>query len=58
MGTDRLSEAYELLKKCEVLAENNKHGQAMTFNNLACFYRRTGKLRTAHIFLERALEIE
>lgn len=30
----------------------------MTFNNLACFYRRTGKLRTAHIFLERALAIE
>merc|ERR1719265_445060 len=31
---------------------------AITLNNLACFYRRTGKLRTALTFLERALDIE
>jgi len=27
-------------------------------NNLACFYRRTGKLRTALNYLNHALEIE
>lgn len=30
----------------------------MTFNNMACYYRRVGKLRTALKFLEQALNIE
>lgn len=30
----------------------------MTLNNLGCFYRRTGKLRSSLRFLEQALEME
>jgi tetratricopeptide (TPR) repeat protein len=32
--------------------------RAITYNNLACFYRRTGKLRTALNYLQQALDIE
>ncbi len=31
---------------------------AMTFNNMACYYRRIGKMRTALNFLQKALTIE
>ena len=47
-----------MLKKSEELCENNELGQAMTFNNMACYYRRIGKMRTALNFLQRALTIE
>ena len=53
-----MSSALELLKKSEFLCENNELGRAMTYNNMACYYRRVGKLRTALTFLQRALQIE
>lgn len=34
------AEALALLHKSEALAENNEKGLAMTFNNLACYYRK------------------
>jgi hypothetical protein len=30
----------ELLKKAEILTERDAPGRAVTFNNLACYYRR------------------
>jgi tetratricopeptide (TPR) repeat protein len=51
-------QAIELLRKSEVLAENNEQGLAMTYNNLACYYRKLGHLRSALIYLEKALDIE
>ena len=51
-------EALSLLRKSEELAENNDKGLAMTYNNLACYYRKQGHLRAALIYLEKALEIE
>lgn len=30
----------------------------MTYNNYACYYRKINQLRSALIFLEKALEIE
>jgi hypothetical protein len=30
----------------------------MTFNNMACYYRRIGKMRAALNFLQKALTIE
>lgn len=30
----------ELLKKAEILTERDPPGRAVTFNNLACYYRR------------------
>jgi tetratricopeptide (TPR) repeat protein len=46
------------LKESEKLSENNPRCQAITFNNMACYYKRLGHTRTALIYLERALELE
>ena len=51
-------DALALLRKGKALTENNEHGLAMTYNNLACYYRKINQLRSALIFLEKALEIE
>lgn len=53
-----VNSALDLLKKSEELCENNELGQAMTFNNMACYYRRIGKMRAALNFLQKALTIE
>lgn len=58
MKKEDINSALDLLKKSEELCENNELGQAMTFNNMACYYRRIGKMRTALNFLQRALTIE
>jgi len=34
------AQALDLLKRSEELAENNEHGLGMTYNNLACYYRK------------------
>ena len=52
------SRRYELLKRAETLSEGAPLEKALTYNNLACYYRRAGKLRTALTYLERALAIE
>ena len=46
-----VNSALDLLKKSEELCETNELGMAMTFNNMACYYRRIGKMRTALNFL-------
>ena len=48
----------ELLKKAEILTERDEPGKAVTLNNLACYYRRQGKLHAALTYLQRALKIE
>jgi tetratricopeptide (TPR) repeat protein len=48
----------ELLKKAEILTERDAMGRAATFNNLACYYRRQGKLHAALQYLQKALKIE
>lgn len=48
----------ELLKKAEILTERDLGGKAATYNNLACYYRRQGKLHAALKYLEKALKIE
>lgn len=48
----------ELLKKAEILTERDQAGRAATHNNLACYYRRQGKLHAALTHLQRALRIE
>jgi tetratricopeptide (TPR) repeat protein len=63
VGTSMLSEgrlkgAHDLLKRAEQVGDRNQRDKAITWNNLACYYRRTGKLRSAATLLERALEIE
>eukprot|EP00639_Heterosigma_akashiwo_P017147 CAMPEP_0206394176 /NCGR_PEP_ID=MMETSP0294-20121207/21203_1 /ASSEMBLY_ACC=CAM_ASM_000327 /TAXON_ID=39354 /ORGANISM="Heterosigma akashiwo, Strain CCMP2393" /LENGTH=311 /DNA_ID=CAMNT_0053848005 /DNA_START=159 /DNA_END=1091 /DNA_ORIENTATION=+ len=48
----------ELLKKAEILTERDQKGKAVTYNNLACYYRRQGKLHSALQYLQKALKIE
>ena len=48
----------ELLKKAEILTERDAAGRAATYNNLACYYRRQGKLHSALQYLQKALKIE
>lgn len=48
----------QLLRKAEILNQNDEPGLAVTYNNLACFYRRKGKLRAALNYLKKTLRIE
>ena len=48
----------ELLKKAEILTERDLAGRAVTYNNLACYYRRQGKLHSALNYMQKALRIE
>jgi len=65
---EQYDEAYELLKKSEILTEEDGclrhcvhqrlklHG--VTLNNLGCFFKRKGKLQAALHYLNKALSIE
>lgn len=50
--------ALDLLKKAEALSKNSLRLKAITCNNMACYYSRTKKVRSAVGFLESALAIE
>ena len=50
--------SLELLRKAETLTEEGDRFRAVTYNNFACIFRRTKKLRSALNYLEKALEIE
>ena len=58
----RLAENFnvslELLHKAVSLTEEGDRYRAVTYNNFACIFRRTKKLRSALSYLEKALEIE
>ena len=48
-----------MLKKAELYTEDgNPRIRAITYNNYACLFRKTKKLRNALLYLEKALEIE
>jgi tetratricopeptide (TPR) repeat protein len=47
-----------LLKKAELFAEGNPRMKAITYNNFACLFRKTNKLRNAMNYLEMALALE
>lgn len=55
---ERFTSALESLKRAEELSGASLKLKATTLNNLACFYRRTGKLRTAYNYLQNAFELE
>ena len=47
------------MKKAELYTENgNERIRAITYNNYACLFRKTKKLRNALQYLEKALELE
>lgn len=55
---EEFSMVLELLKKAEILTERDDRGRAVTYNNLACYFRRTGKLHAALQYLQKALKVE
>ncbi|KAH7470591.1 uncharacterized protein KRP23_9885 [Phytophthora ramorum] len=56
---DNYAVTIDLLKKAEVLTQRHHPiERATTLNNLACYYRRLGKLHAAMTSLKRALELE
>lgn len=57
-GLDNYAVTIDLLKKAEILTKHHPSEKATTLNNLACYYRRLGKLHAAMTCLKRALEIE
>jgi tetratricopeptide (TPR) repeat protein len=50
--------ALDLLKRAEVLSEGDSHAQAITFNNLSCYYRKANKTKIALKYLKSALSLE
>lgn len=56
--TDNYVVTIDLLKKAEILTKYHASEKATTLNNLACYYRRLGKLHAAMTCLKRALELE
>ena len=56
--SENFNVALELLRKAEMLTEEGDRYRAVTYNNFACIFRRTKKLRSALTYLEKALEIE
>lgn len=55
---EKFDATLEFLKKAEVLGQNSLELRAITYNNMACYYRRIGKLRTALNYLQQALALE
>lgn len=59
---NNLKLAVDLLKRAENLGKSNNFQHdltsAITYNNIACYFRRIGKLRTAVKYLEKALLVE
>lgn len=55
---EKFDECLDYLKRAEKLSHNFLTFKAITMNNLACFYRRTGKLRSANQYLEQAIQLE
>ena len=47
-----------MLKRAELFAENNNRIKAITYNNYACLFRKTNKLRNALNYIEQALDLE
>lgn len=58
LQTDEFEVVLELLQKAQVLSEKHKSVLAVTYNNLGCYYRKRGKLRTALASVRKALAIE
>ena len=58
LQSENFQTSLNLLKKAEAMTPDNDRLRAATYNNFACLYRRTKKLRIALTYLEKALEIE
>lgn len=48
----------QILQRAQLLCGSNEEGKATAYNNLACYYRKTGKPKVALSFFQSALHIE
>jgi hypothetical protein len=48
---------YKLLKRAEGLSIKSLRIKSTTLNNLGCYYRKTNKLSTALMYLQKSLEM-
>jgi tetratricopeptide (TPR) repeat protein len=55
---DKYDLCLMFLQKADALAISHPKYMAITLNNKACYYRKTGKLRTALQCLQDALSLE
>ena len=55
---EQFDATLEFLQKAERLGQNSLELKAITYNNMACYYRRIGKLQTALNYLQQALLLE
>jgi len=55
---EKYDNCLDFLKKAENLSQNSDTFRAITYNNMACYYRNCKKLRSALNFLKKALDIE
>jgi len=58
LQTEDYSAALDLLKRAEIACDKSDEGRAITCNNLACYYRKVGKTRSALSYLQKAQAIE
>jgi len=58
LNKGEMSTSLDLLKRAELLCEQRSNLHASVLNNLACYYRKLGKARTALVYLDKAREIE
>lgn len=58
LQNEKYESALELLKKADIFTAQHPRERAVTLNNLACYYRKHGKLRMALQYIQRALKIE
>lgn len=54
---ENFEQTLDYLRKAELVAGSSNNLKATTYNNLACYYRRTGKARTALSYLIQALDL-
>lgn len=55
---DKFDISLEFLKKAEILTQKSQKFKSLTLNNLATFYRKQNKLKSALKYLETALKVE
>lgn len=58
LNKGEMNTSLDLLKRAESLCEQRSSLHASVLNNLACYYRKLGKARTALVYLDKAREIE
>lgn len=58
LNKDEYEQSLKMLQRAQMLCESNDQARAITFNNIACYYRKMNKPKLALTYLQSALQIE